>query len=273
LTLKEARSTLDGTPPDAGKEVLMPLVSLDRGSSLFTTLPSWSLAPPDPVIRREDIRWTGGANGVPLRIALAFENPSDRPSAEAIARVDVAPFGAFLDWSPLTRVTVPSVSPGKRRVLTATLAGDALPPPPALAAFSWASAVSRMSKMALDAHFVGNLNVFVSRAAPVERHVQRAVGLRPGRDNLALFCVGDGKADAYTFSIGSAEPGWDVEILGIAWGAPVQISSGVLALRIRPGPNAESGGVSVLVERGSTRQVVPVEFELDVAARSKCFFF
>jgi len=250
----------------------MTLVSLDRRSSLFTPFPSWTSAPPDPVIRREGIRWTGGANGVPLRIALAFENPSDRPSAEAIARVDVAPFGAFLDWSPLTRVTVPSVPPGKRRVLTATLAGDALPRSSPFQARSMAFRLRRMSQTS-GVHFVGNLNVYVNREAPVERHVQQAVGLRPDVDNFAMFCIGDGRPDEYTFSIGSAEPGWDVGILGVAWDAPVGISSSVIPLRIRPAPRAESGGVSVLIRRGSTRQVVPVEFELDVAARSKCFFF
>jgi hypothetical protein len=192
--------------------------------------------------------------------------------------VDVAPFGAFLRWRPLASVAVPSLPPGARpRILTATFAGDAaLPAPPDRTSlglpfnplWGWRKAVALS-----DAHFVGNLNVYVSRTAPVERHVERAIGLQPGRDNLALFCVGDGRPDRYTFSIGSAEPGWGLDVLGATWGTPVTIRSAVIPLRIRPAPRAESGGVSLLVERESTGQVVPIEFELDVAACSKCFFF
>lgn len=252
----------------------MQLMSLETENTLFAPATTWFDVLPDPVIRRKDIRWTGGMNGKPLRLELAFENPSRLLSAAAVAGVDVAPFGAFLRWSPLARVAVPSVPPGGRRVLTATLAGDAeLPRPPVLQGFPFAPADLLMRAMTAGAHFAGNLNVYVRRAAPVERHVQGAVGLRPDRDNLAMFCVGDGKPDRYTFSIGSAEPGWEVEIPGVTWGAPVEIASQVIPLCIRPAPRAESGGVSVLVGRESTRQVVPVEFELDVAARSKCFFF
>jgi hypothetical protein len=250
----------------------MPLMCLDTESRLF--VPSSSDVLPDPVIRRQDIRWSGGSGGTPLRIELAFENPSRLPSAATAARVDVAPFGAFLRWSPLATIGMPSLPPGGRRVLTTTLAGDAdLPRPPAINPTAFALASFFPRSVTAGAHFVGNLNVHVNRSAPVERHVQRAIGLQPGVENFALFCVGDGRPDRYTFSVGSLEPGWDVEVKGVAWGEAVEIDAATIPLRIRPSPRAESGGVSILVGRESTRQVVPIEFELDVRARSKCFFF
>jgi hypothetical protein len=252
----------------------MAIKSLETESRLFTPVSPSSRVLAVPVIRREGIRWTGGAGGKPLSVELAFENPSPLESSPATAEVEVAPFGAFLRWTPLARITMPPLPPGGRRSLTATLAGDtSLPRPPELKPFSPATSLFALRRVAHAHHFVGNLNVYVNRSAPVERHIQRAVGLRPGVENLALFCVGDGRPDRYTFSVGSLEPGWDMEIVGVAWDAPIGIATTTIPLRVRPAPRAESGGVSVLVGRESTGQVVPVEFELDVAARSKCFFF
>jgi hypothetical protein len=232
---------------------------------------------PLPRIRRRGIRWSGGA-GSPLILALEFENPDALPSAPSTVRVDVAPFGVFLPWNPLARVEVPPIAPGGRRVVTETLDGDEpLPPPPAsmfsglLAAIQGLPLPSGSAHSA--AHFVGNLNVFVSRGQPVERHLQQAVGLRRGVPNFALFCVGDDRDDRYTFSP-QADPGWELKIAGVEWGRPRKIRSEILPLSITPPPAAESGKVSVLVTRGSTLETVPVEFELEAGSGgSKCYFF
>ena len=228
---------------------------------------------PLPRIRRPGIRWTGGA-GSPLILALEFENPDALLSAPARVLVEVAPFGAFLPWRPMARVEVPPIAPGGRRVVTETLDGDApLPPPPADMFSGLLASIQGLPLPSGSAHFVGNLNVFVSRGKPVERHLQRAVGLRRGVPNYALFCVGDGRDDRYRFSP-QADPGWQLEIAGVAWGRSRKIRSELLPLSITPPPAAESGKVSVLVTRGSTLETVPVEFELEASsAGAKCYFF
>ncbi len=122
-------------------------------------------------------------------------------------------------------------------------------------------------------HFVGNLNVFVTRKAPVERHIRRAVGFSPDRPNMAMFCIGDGRPDRYTLTL-EAPPSWEAMLLGAEWGKPVELSSGCLRLVIVPPTRADSGRIAVWVDRESTREKVPVEFELDVRpGGAKCYFF
>jgi hypothetical protein len=246
-----------------------------------------------PLIRREGIRWRGGLGGAPLEIALAFENPSPRPSAPAEARIEVADFGAFLPWRPLTAVAVPPIPPGGRVVVTATAAGDrprgqltfpgivdrqrardtvarvdALTTLAAAAARSIAWSVARRFRAGgglESVHFVGNLNVYVSRSRPVERHMQQAVGLQAGATNVTMFCVGDGRDDSYSFRL-EAEPGWKVDLEGIRWDRPVLASRLHVLACIVPPAKAESGRLAVWVRRASTGQEVPVEFELTAQA-------
>ncbi len=229
---------------------------------------------PLPVIRRQGIRWWGGV-GTPLEIELEFENPGPLPSAPAEARVEVAPFGAFLSWKPFVRVAVPSIpAGGSVRVADTVSGGAALPSPFASLLSSMAALLQTFTVSSGDKHFVGNLNVFVTGGKPVERHLQRAVGLERGKENMALFCVGDGRPDAYTFSLGEAEPGWEVKLAGVRWDRPRKILSELLPLSITPPPHAETGKVSILVTRASAGRTVPVEFELEAGSRaSKCYHF
>lgn len=225
-----------------------------------------------PIILREGISWSGGVRKSALRLELMFENPSPQPTVATTARVEVAPFGAFLPWSPLARVVVPGLPPGGRRLVTATAAGDA-PDPRGPLGFSGVARLLRDALTSRSVHFVGNLNVYVTRRAPVERHMQRAVGLKPAHKNLALFCVGDGRPDAYTLHIGELEPGWEMELVELDWGVPARFASQMIALCITPRERADSGRASVVVERGSTGERVPVEFELEAKASAKCYFF
>lgn len=87
-----------------------------------------------PLIRREGIDWSGGVDGKPLSIRLCFENPAYVATSPSVAHVGVAAFGAFLPWRPLTTVSVPSLPPGGRIVLTATAHEDVPEPDPAVAA-------------------------------------------------------------------------------------------------------------------------------------------
>jgi hypothetical protein len=252
--------------------------SIARGSCGLPPLPA-------PEIRREGIAWSGGAGGKPLEIALTFENRTAEPTAPATAGVSVAAFGAFVPWRPLTTVAVPSLPPGGMKTIRRTVPAADLPPDPfpGIESRTRRSPLARLlgsflpkaSGEALETiHFVGNLNVFVSRRAPVERHQRHAVGLRPGHVNAAMFCVGDGHRDQYTFSLGSCEPGWQLEIAGVQWEKPVEFAQECFCLAITPPQDADSGTASVIVRRGSAGKSVPIEFQLEARpGRSRCHFF
>jgi hypothetical protein len=251
-------------------------VVLDK-ETRFSPSPAPDRLPPVPVIHREGIRWRGGAGGAPLAVELCFENPARVPSAPAEARVEVGAFGAFLPWRPLTAVAVPSIPPGGRVVVTAEAAGELPPAPPRAGGWrgrtrGFLDLLTLLHRRGLEApHFVGNLNVFVARSRPVERHLQRAVGLQAGRPNLTMFCVGDGEPDSYAFRL-DAEPGWEVEIAPVAWDEPVEAASLSVCAVLRPPAEARSGRVAIHVRRGSTGVEVPVEFELEARAPGpKCY--
>ena len=71
-----------------------------------------------------------------------------------------------------------------------------------------------------------------------------------------------------------APPSWEARLFGAEWGKPVELRSGNLILAIVPPPRADSGHIAVWVDRESTRERVPVEFELDVRpGGAKCYFF
>ena len=108
---------------------------------------------------------------------------------------------------------------------------------------------------------MGNLNVFVPGTRPVERHVA-PIKLDRRRRNLALFCIGGQPRDTYTFSFESGTPGWKAEIQGIDWDTPVTLSATSLPLGLEAPPDVVADRVTVWVERASTAERVPVEFEL-----------
>lgn len=244
-----------------------------------------------PCIRRSGIAWTGGVHGRPLQVELTFENPDIRPTRPTRAIVQIAEFGAFVPWQPLTAVDVPIIPPGGRRIVrTAVDGGDfdrslqgprfpsdpqpGAPWVPARRSFlgsvrSFLGLLSRFGSRSADPgarvrdlHMVGNLNVFVSGSRPVERHLRRAIGLRPNVTNCAAFRVGDGARDTYTFGYDAQPDTWEVQIDLAPWGEPVRCEHAWLTLLMVPPANADEGRVTVWVERGSTGQRVPVEFEL-----------
>jgi len=241
-----------------------------------------------PLIRREGIDWSGGVAGTPLRMRLRFENPGPLPSVPCRARVDAAPFGAFLPWQPLATVSVPAIPPGGRIVLTATAAGDrpegrpASPPAAHVREgrefMMWIRRIAESERFAPDAradtdaglepvHFVGNLNVHLTRREPVERHQNRSVGLRSGSANVVIFFVGDGTKDRYSFRL-DAEPDWDVRLADLPWGAPLTGTREIVLGAVRPPAGARHGRLAIWVTRHSTGEEVPVEFELANDART-----
>ena len=251
-----------------------------------------------PIIRREGIDWRGGIDGAPLVLLLEFENPGLECTDATVAQVRVAAFGAFLPWQSLTAVIVPSISPGQRRIVTATVNNDGsqqarlrqflfrsaarraqtLTPSPA----SFDGMFERIRTMFAagqslphrqadssfrSAHFVGNLDVFVEDQSPVERHVDRSYGLRPGCKNLTLFAVGDGRSDSYTFRL-DAEPGWEVTLGNCEWGEPFVASQQWIDAWITPPAEATEGHITIWVKRASSGQEVAVEFELSIDAQT-----
>jgi len=222
-------------------------------------------------IRRESIRWTGGIAGRPLKISFVVENLGLEPSAPQPVRIDVAPFGAFVPWRPLTSLTLPGIPPGGRVVMTATAGDDDLPRRPdrpvagvtrVVAALM--RAIRRESEELRPVHMVGNLNVYVGDCEPVERHMKVAIGLQAGAENWSFFFIGDDRLDSYTLRP-EAEPGWQVDIEPGSWGVPMPGPLSV-AVNFVPPAHAASGRVAIWVRRESTGQEVPVEFELSANA-------
>jgi hypothetical protein len=233
-----------------------------------------------PQIQRQGIRWSGGVGRRNLVIELDFENRSAETTCASSASVQIARFGAFVPWSPLTAVHVPPIPPEGHRTVTAIVDPDDARgmDVPGLGARSasiaprrgplgalWRRLVAAAMGEATDTHFVGNLNVLVGGSKPVERHVTR-LKLDRQRTNLAVFHVGDGRLDEYTFSFEAGAPGWTVEIHGVEWGIPVVIASSSLTLLLEAPAKVECDRVTLWVTRASTAQRVPVEFELGAAA-------
>ncbi len=213
---------------------------------------------PLPVIAREGIRWTGGVGDQPLLVTLGFFNPTRCRTREATAHLQIADFGAFRPWLPLTTVMVPPIDPGGRRTLRLRAAMG-----------RFRDLFRLLSRR--DAHFVGNINVFVSRARPIERHVRRTIGLHPGKLNLSMFFVGNGRPHEYVFDVEKCEPGWDIE-LDLPLGEPTRIEMTQATLRIRPPLDADTGGVVIGVQQRDTGSSAAVEFELQTSRLgSKCW--
>ncbi len=238
---------------------------------------------PLPLITRDGIRWSGGRGNRPLVLALSFENPGDLPTSPTTARVQVAEFGVFQDWRELTEVEIPAIFPEEGEIVTGLAPAFGLPEvPPA----------KDDEARILDVHYVGNINVFVTRDAAVERHVRRTIGLRAGRENVSHFYVGDGRPDSYTFTLDHCETGWDVSLLrgnhrpsgsivdapgvvpaAVVFGEPVLVAREFLTAIIRPPEKGETGRLAIGVKRGSTEESATVEFELETTRLgSKCYY-
>jgi hypothetical protein len=221
-------------------------------------------------------------------IEILVENLGTEPSEPRPVRIDVAPFGAFVAWRPLTKVMLPGIPPGGRVVLTAT-GDDELPrsayeqkrpgrlamlarvarlllspTPTAAAARGFVRALQRESNLE-PVKFVGNLDVHVWECSPVERHMQVASGLQAGAENWSHFAIGDGREDSYTLRL-EAERDWQVDFKPGSWGRPMHGTHHHVFVRLVPPAHAERGRVAIWVRRASTGLEVPVEFELSARA-------
>jgi hypothetical protein len=208
--------------------------------------PSVTSARPDLRLARQDITF-GNLTPEQVRIEVTVTNAGEAPSSPTVARIEAAPFGAFLPWSPLATLPVPALPPGGSAVLTLDarrvapalqLDADRTPPRRLLTALgaederpgrsrSRAETRAALLNAALPApplptdlfqllgrqptHWVGNLNVFVNNI-PVERHLAQALRIYPGAQNLAMFVVGSHQKDAYRFWLEGPGARWDARL-------------------------------------------------------------
>jgi hypothetical protein len=258
-----------------------------------------ALGAPCPLIRPSGIRWTGGLNGVPLRLSLDFENPADAPTFAVGAKVEVAAFGAFVPWRPSTRVLVPAIPPGGRRTVRTAVGGEEprdRPPPSNASRVRMVRLLRQMMRLCHPdsiaaavpfgraVHMVGNFNVHVDAGRPVERHRAVHVGLRPDAVNMGMFVVGNGSEATYRLDVDDVPPGWEVGLRGLEApdGSGPDLTSrtegwvrcrGFVRVEITPPFRAESGHVAIGVEHLEGRTRTQVEFDLETAhGPSKCYF-
>jgi hypothetical protein len=138
-------------------------------------------------------------------------------------------------------------------------------------------------------YWAGNINVFVGIHA-VERHLERALRVYPGRFNLAMFLVGcPGRREPYAFELMGLAPDWkaglydmtnrtsllvnpsDVPIEETQW---VESNGGLIVmLATHPPIHCQTGNLEVHVTRRSCRKTAIVEFDLDPGAQGTgCYF-
>lgn len=259
------------------------------------------LAPAELRLTRDDIVFRDTADGR-VAIEITLHNAGPSPSAPTHAVIQAAPLGAFVPWQPLAVLPVPALAPGDsvtlrteaarpapaplgppdrvppRRLLTALGAADDRPRP---MAFSLPADLAELLGHR-NAHWAGNINVFVGRRA-VERHMAQALRIYPGRVNLADFVVGGAGPDAFLFQAVAPGEDWavklhdltesrwvDLDALGDAPIAPghwVELpSQRIVFLSMTPPPGCGPGTVEIHVTQRSTAQEAVVEFSLDPAA-------
>ncbi|MHC5007093.1 MAG: hypothetical protein ACYTGF_07020 [Planctomycetota bacterium] len=185
-------------------------------------------------------------NSSPDTVTIEFtvRNTGTGRSSPTEAVIQAAPLGAFVAWRDLGRLAVPAVEPGQEIVLRAQAACDPLPAPTSPPTGARPQRVERArlrtardlfdrrrpeavsdpvslgtlpadplrALMCGSAHWAGNLNIFVGRR-PTERHMAKALAVRPGRVNVAMFMVGTG-SDAYRFHLEGEVASWDTRLLG-----------------------------------------------------------
>jgi hypothetical protein len=250
-----------------------PRALLDR--AVFDSAPEWSgkLSSPDGqgaqlVVRRRDIEFTELRPGR-VQIAISVMNGGLHRSPLTTARIQVAPFGAFVDWKPLMQLEVQPMDPGESTVLRTDAERvfprplgppDRVPPRRLLTALDFdeeqpagRDPASRARPRTLSAspfdlltgretYWAGNLNIFVG-GTDVERHAAKALRIVPGRTNVAMFVVGDrGGAESYRFDLKGLDVEWEGAIFD-----PMHARS--LAYGLRDGKQIETGSWHTLPGR------------------------
>jgi hypothetical protein len=222
----------------------------------------------DLIVRRRDIEFTDLSRGR-VQISITVTNGGPDRSPLTPARMQVAPFGAFVDWKPLTVIEVPPLEPGESTVLRTDAervfakplgSPDRVPPSRLLTALDFdeeetshrdPASPTRPRKLSAspfdlltgrETYWAGNLNIFIG-GTDVERHVAKALRILPGRTNVAMFVVGDrGGAESYRFDLMGLGTDWEGAIFD-----PMRARS--LACGLRDGMQIETGSWHTLPGR------------------------
>jgi acyl carrier protein len=131
-------------------------------------------------------------------------------------------------------------------------------------------------------HWAGNINVLLGNSA-VERHRAEALRVYPGRTNMALMMVGNGRPDEYSFGLYGEGATWHTrlgELRRFARNPVNELGSELelgawhavgghfaVAAIVEPPEWCGAGELEIHVTRRSTRQTAIVEFSLDPHAR------
>jgi hypothetical protein len=248
-----------------------------------------------------------------VRVEIEVLNADAVPSRPTEMRLESAPLGAFIAWRPLATLTVPAVPPrGSVRVsadflrpMTKSIGNfDRVPtrtlltalgleddrPSPSDSATSMLMVALLGRSLAPDlpgligkpgVHWAGNLNVFLGGHA-VERHMAKALRIRPAVTNVVMFMVGDGR-DAYAFHLEGDGIEWEAALyrprsatsmeVDVRSQAPIHERNWIevsriepIFLAVRPPAACREGSVQVHVHQRSSGKEAIVEFSFDPCA-------
>ncbi len=268
-----------------------------------------------PVLERTDITFKN-LDEKRIQVGVTVHNRRDRPTMATLMTIAAAPLGAFVPWQPLGIFAVPALLPGHSQAIRTvvdymrprTLGRPSRVTPGSLqtAVFqnpqkpSRRAMLSRLfhirrfmdgapaSRLGLPAdplhalgqgsvYWAGNLNVFIGPTS-VERHRASALRVYPGRENRALFFVGEGY-DAYSFQLDGDADGWYPELMNLSDRGHLAVEEGeagpiresdwyvthsqlLVGLTMHPPADCAEGTIAVHVTQQSTKKTVMVEFDL-----------
>lgn len=225
-----------------------------------------------------------------LDVSLQVRNPASLATPPQTGRIETAPFGAFLPWTPVKAFEVPPLSAGASTVVRLRVprpgAGGAGEPPaggdpdhldlrslprPAELLRRIVAGGVRSPSVGL----AGNVNVHVGPKS-VERHLSGRFPVLPGRLNVADFRIGRG-VDAYRLEFGGTAASWEWVLrkadrrgqwsrryYASRWYDGADLKS-LLFLVFKPPHDCGRSTFEVRVEQHSTGDVAIVEFDLDPA--------
>lgn len=226
------------------------------------------IAPPRtgllPALTREAISWRTLAPGR-VEITVDLRNDAPEPSTPGELVIEAAALGAFVPFTPVTRVAVGALEPGGRRRVRARVDRAFLPgqgsllPAMADALRQIGDLTPRFLDLLQHAEWAGNVNVWFDREPGRAVEVHRALDL-PVQAGKAVAIMIDLPLDraGYRVEVRTSDPTWTAELASLA--------EAYHFLIVRPPdlPGA-AAGVTVEATRLEDGRTVPVEFTFRTA--------
>lgn len=215
-----------------------------------------------PALRRESISWRTVAPGR-VEIAVDLRNDAPEPTAPGELVIEAAALGAFVPFTPATRVAVGALEPGGRRRVRTTVARAFLPgqgnflPAMAEALGRMPGLTPQFVDLLRHAEWAGNVNVWFDRQPERAVEVHRALGLRvrAGRPVAFMVDLPQSRTD-YRVEVRTTDPAWTAQVAAL--------TGGFHFLVVRPPDLAGvKAGVMVEATRLKDSRTVPVEFTFE----------